>query len=226
MIFQTTLQTQTSCDYIRALFSYSFDQTYCLPASRPHNYPPPKTLRPAPVMESPEKAAASGQGPESAVDVQVGENRGCSRASSPLSEPPSNLVTPVTEYHTRGGDPNQSSSTQSGHTTSIQDPLYTTSGEAAINLNDADSEEEDGPSMSRDDRRTIFDQKVQQLLIDLEDEVGVEILLNGADFDDAESLAVKIIWQQRKMDEMAQEISRLEDKIKAMSAMTLEVMEK
>ena len=177
-------------------------------------------------METPEKAAASGQGPGSAVDVEVGENHGCSRASSPLSEPPSNLVTPVIECHTRGGDPIQPSSAQSGHTTSIQDPLHTTSSEAAINLDDADSEEEDGSLLTRDERRTIFDQKVQQLLVDLEDEVGVDILLNSADFDDAECLAVKIIWQQRRMDEMAQQISRLQNKVKAMSAMTLEVMEK
>lgn len=117
--------------------------------------------------------------------------------------------------------------TQSGSSTyNTQDLPSASIAGAATDPTAAESQEEDGPSSNQDDSRHVFDQNVQQLLIDLEDEVGVDLLLNSGDHDDAECLAVKVIWQQRKIDEMAEQISRLEGKIRDMGTMTLEVMEK
>ncbi|CAF9923583.1 MAG: hypothetical protein HETSPECPRED_005378 [Heterodermia speciosa] len=51
--------------------------------------------------------------------------------------------------------------------------------------------------------RFAFDQRVQKLLIDLEDEIGVDILLMSGSHDDPECLAVKAIWvERRRMEEL------------------------
>lgn len=51
--------------------------------------------------------------------------------------------------------------------------------------------------------RFAFEQRVQKLLIDLEDEIGVDILLMSGSHDDPECLAVKAIWvERRRMEEL------------------------
>ena len=51
--------------------------------------------------------------------------------------------------------------------------------------------------------RFAFDQRVQKLLIDLEYEIGVDILLMSGSHDDPECLAVKAIWvERRRMEEL------------------------
>ena len=51
--------------------------------------------------------------------------------------------------------------------------------------------------------RFRFEQRVQKLFIDLEDEIGVDILLMSGSHDDPECLAVKAIWvERRRMEEL------------------------
>ena len=156
-----------------------------------------------------------------ALDVDVGEKQQDSDASSPLSDPPSALVTPEFVRNAKSGNTIQENAIQSGSSTYDTQPSPSTSGEAATDPIEAESEEDDGPPAYQDDSRTVWDQKVQKLLIGLEDEVGVDLLLHSGDHDDAECLAVKVIWQERRIADMAQHISRLEAELRDMRAMKL-----
>ena len=168
---------------------------------------------------------ASGLATESAKDMASGKEPEDSSTGSPLSDPPSTIVTPEAERYKVGGLAVQNS-TQGGSRTTLQLTDYTTLGTAGTAAHELEDLAEDGPPAMQDDSRVAFDQKVQKLLIDLEDEVGVDLLLSSGDHDSPECLAVKVIWQERTIAHMAQKIRRLEGKIRDMSAMTLEVMEK
>ena len=59
--------------------------------------------------------------------------------------------------------------------------------------------------------RFVFEQRVQKLLIDLEDEIGVDILLMSGSHDDPECLAVKAIWvERRRMEELMVQTQELQ----------------
>ena len=174
-------------------------------------------------MDTPDRAIAADPKPDTTMEAK---NEG-SDASSPLSDPPSSLETPETLRNANHGDTVQQNATQSDLSTyGTQASPSTTSGVASTDLNEADDQEDDGLPTNQDDSRAVWDRKVQKLLVGLEDEVGVDLLLNSGDHDDAECLAVKVIWQERRIADMAQQISRLEGKLRDMGAMTLEVLEK
>lgn len=79
-----------------------------------------------------------------------------------------------------------------------------------------DSETEGQAAEENDDSRAAFDLRVQNLLIGLRDEIGVDLLLMSGQHDDPECLAVKGIWLERKIANLTQQVRDSNMKIKDM----------
>ena len=142
------------------------------------------------------------------IEVALGKIDGATQDSSncSLSEPRSKPTTPEADDTTMSGTSDEEGDTEiesgSGELVASSQHTFSKGERTEKSIVEAES------TMENDGSRAAFDRRVQKLLVDLEDEIGVDLLLMSGEHDDPECLAVKGVWQDRRI---AHLISQIED---------------